>query len=181
MLGTRRLVCEDGDALVLLDLPAVRRLLLFLRLLQAPDAPLPTRRLLVPSLLDLEPADARALEDRADVLLPFGLEVSAFGPDVVALHALAPELDGTRGRELLTAAREALRDGPREGAARTREVARAVSAFADPGPGRPDPSDLEALVGRLLAVPLPYPPDLPNPRVRVEPGELDRWFKRGRA
>ncbi|MCO4772617.1 MAG: DNA mismatch repair endonuclease MutL [Deltaproteobacteria bacterium] len=180
MLDRGHLVCSDAGALVLIDVLAARRLLLFGRLLRAPSAPLEARRLLVPGLLDLEPADVRALEKDTDEVLPFGVEVSAFGPDVVALHALAPEFDGSRGAELLIQLRQALRDGPPKGPARTRELARVLSAFVHPGPEHPAPKDLQAFVGRFLAVAQPHPPDLPNPRIRVESADIARWFRRGR-
>lgn len=175
------LVCADGDSLVLVDAAAARRLLLFRRLLRCDGEPLVSRRLLVPGLLDLEPSDVRAIEKRAELLLPFGVEVSAFGPDVVALHALAPELDSRRGPELLTRVREALRDGPPSGSARTRELSRVLSEFAHPGGERPSRAENQALLISLLLEPMPYPPDLPTPIIEVTGAELARWFKRGRA
>jgi DNA mismatch repair protein MutL len=180
-LGPRFLLCADGDGLVVVDAPAARRFLLFRRLLRAATDPLVPRRLLVPGLLDLEPAEVRRLEDRADALLPLGIEVSAFGPDVLAIHALAPELDGERATELLTRVREALRDGPPSGDALRRELARVVSAFAHPGPSTAGRGDAQRLVDRLAAAQGPCPPDLPAPRVDISAAELDRWFKRGRA
>jgi len=179
-LDAARLVLSDDGALIVLDVGAARRLVLFHRLLRAPDEPLATRRLLVPSLLDLDPPQARALDRNADAVAPFGMEVGAFGPDTVALHGLAPELDSRRGEELLRAVRDALRDGPPKGAARTRELARVISAFAHPGTDRPAAADVVRLLDALGPHLPDRPADLPRPLVRLTTEEVDRWFARGR-
>ena len=180
-MAPETLVCAEGDTLVLVDAAAARRLLLFRRLLRCRETPLERRRLLVPGLLDLEPADVRAIEKQADLLLPYGVEVSAFGPDVVAIHALAPELDGRRAPELLARVRESLRDGPPSGSAQARELARVLSDFAHPGGERPSRAEHQALLRSLLLESRPYPPDLPAPILHIAGSELARWFKRGRA
>lgn len=179
-LDPGRLVLGDAGGLVLLDVLAARRLVLYHRLLGALDEPLPTRRLLVPALLDLDPPQARALDRNADAVAPFGLEVGAFGPDTVALHGLAPELDASRGDALLRAVRDALRDGPPKGAARTRELARVISAFAHPGPDHPGSAEVLALIERVDALISDLPADLTRPVVRLTADEVDRWFARGR-
>lgn len=180
LLDARYLLASDQGSLLLVDAPAARRLLLFRRLLRVDEEPMSTRRLLVPGLLDLEPADVRAIEKRADLLLPFGLEVSAFGPDVLAVHALAPQLDGTRAIELLTRVREALRDGPPSGVARTRELARVISGFAHPGSEAPSRADQQRLIDELAQDPAPVPADLATTTVRLDSDALQRLFKRAR-
>ncbi|HUK66749.1 MAG TPA: DNA mismatch repair endonuclease MutL [Anaeromyxobacteraceae bacterium] len=89
------LVCEaPGGALVLVDQHASHERILFHKLCEAHRARrIAVQPLLVPLLVTLPPAPARALEAAADELRELGLEVEPFGADAFAVKG-APALLG---------------------------------------------------------------------------------------
>ena len=90
------LVCESpGGGLVVVDQHASHERLLFHRLREAWRArKLPTQPLLVPYVLTLPPAPARALEAAVDDLRAVGLEVEPFGGDAFAVKGTPAVLAG---------------------------------------------------------------------------------------
>ncbi len=165
------LVCRaDGD-LVIVDLHDARRRLLADRLRSA-AAPLPTRRLLVPGLLEVPAREVRLLEGAAGRLALLGVEVGAFGATTIAVHALAPEYDSTRAGPLLEAARDALLAGHAD------QLPSVLSGFVAPGPDRPSDAELRALLGALQTA--PPPTGVPAGVVRLDQDTLRRWMERGR-
>ena len=174
------LLVGGGETLHVVDLHAARRLLSWDAMTEASeDAPRSSRRLLLPALLDLPPADARALEALGPVLSPLGVELSAFGADTVALHSLAPELDAARASELLAALRDLCRDGPRDPAARRREAALLVSDFVLDGATTAPREELLELVRRLQARRGPVPSGLAPAMTALAPDGLRRLLRRG--
>lgn len=81
----RWLLAQGGDRLVVVDAVAAHERVLYERLLA--DAPVGTRRLLVPELLELEEAQVERLDSARDLLSGLGLEIASFGGDTLALHA----------------------------------------------------------------------------------------------
>ncbi len=165
------LLCRSGADLLIVDLRDARRRLLEARLRTGADA-LPTRRLLVPGLLELAAPEVRALEAAAPRLAALGVEIGAFGAGTIAVHALAPEYDSSRAAELLTAVRDALLAGH---AGRLPVV---LAGFASPGPDRASDQELGALLGALEGLG-PPPKGVAAGVVRVDRDTLRRWLDRG--
>ena len=169
-LGDTLWLCRIGEDLVVVDLVAARRRLL--HALLAGGGPVPTRRLLVPGLLDVTAASGRALEALAAPLAVLGVEVAAFGSGTIALHALGAVYDSSRAGELLGALARA--------AAGPVDLPRLLCTFAAPGSERPGPSELARLLADLHAAPEP-PHGIAHGVVRVDRATLQRWIDRGHA
>ena len=98
------LLCEaPGGALVVIDQHASHERLLFHRLREAMRAtPLPVQPFLVPQVVTLPPAVARALEAHAGELVRLGLDVEPFGGDAFAVKGAPAILGGVDLAGLLT-------------------------------------------------------------------------------
>jgi len=93
------LLCESGDELVVIDQHAAHERVLFERFRSGtlgPDTPM--QRLLVPELLEIGRPRALALCDHQDLLAELGTEVTLFGEDTVALHAVPSGVSAARIR-----------------------------------------------------------------------------------
>ncbi len=98
------LLCEaPGGALVVIDQHASHERMLFHRLREAMRAtPLPVQPYLVPQVVTLAPAVARALEGHAGELARLGLDVEPFGGDAFAVKGAPAILGGVDLAGLLT-------------------------------------------------------------------------------
>jgi DNA mismatch repair protein MutL len=98
------LLCEaPGGALVIIDQHASHERMLFHRLREAMRAtPLPVQPFLVPQVVTLPPAVARALEGHAAELVRLGLDVEPFGGDAFAVKGAPAILGGVDLAGLLT-------------------------------------------------------------------------------
>ncbi len=98
------LLCEaPGGALVVIDQHASHERMLFHRLREAMRAtPLPVQPFLVPQVVTLPPAVARALEGHAAELTRLGLDVEPFGGDAFAVKGAPAILGGVDLAGLLT-------------------------------------------------------------------------------
>jgi len=98
------LLCEaPGGALVVIDQHASHERMLFHRLREAMRAtPLPVQPFLVPQVVTLPPAVARALEGHAAELSRLGLDVEPFGGDAFAVKGAPAILGGVDLAGLLT-------------------------------------------------------------------------------
>jgi DNA mismatch repair protein MutL len=97
------LVCEaPGGSLVVVDQHASHERLLFQRLREAWAArQLAVQPLLVPRMVEVPPATARALEGAADRLARVGLEIEPFGGDSFAVKGTPAVLGGVDLERLL--------------------------------------------------------------------------------
>jgi len=97
------LVCEaPGGALVLVDQHASHERLLFQRLREAWSARrLPVQPLLIPRVVTVPPATARALEGAVQDLAQVGLEIEPFGGDAFAVKGAPAALGGVDLEALL--------------------------------------------------------------------------------
>jgi DNA mismatch repair protein MutL len=83
------LVCEGQDGLYVLDQHAAAERVNFDRLRRAYHArSIPSQSLLFPVLVELSPAEAELVEQRADELARVGLELRVRGPDSISVHAV---------------------------------------------------------------------------------------------
>lgn len=93
------LLCESGDELVVIDQHAAHERVLFERFRSSTlPADAPMQRLLVPELLEIGRPRALALCDQQDLLAELGAEVTLFGEDTVALHAVPAGIAASRIR-----------------------------------------------------------------------------------
>jgi DNA mismatch repair protein MutL len=81
------IVAETRDGLVIVDQHAAHERLVYERLKTALDRDGVARQLLlIPEIVELDPADCERLVARADALARFGLVIEAFGPGAVAVR-----------------------------------------------------------------------------------------------
>ena len=89
----RRYVLEESPAgLRIVDPHALHERILYEQILERlKHEPLESQRFLFPILVELEPAEALALEEREETLRSLGFEAAPFGKDTLAVYA-APRL-----------------------------------------------------------------------------------------
>jgi DNA mismatch repair protein MutL len=91
------LVCSGSDGLYVLDQHAAAERVTFDRLRRAFEArTLSTQRLLIAEVVELLPAEVATLEEHAEEVAAFGIELRPVGSSAVAVHAVPALL--TRGR-----------------------------------------------------------------------------------
>jgi DNA mismatch repair protein MutL len=88
------LLLEDDHGLVIIDQHVAHERVLYERILRRLEAgSSPSQGLLAAHLLEVEPAQAGALEMVAALLLKVGIEAEGFGPTTVRITSVPPELD----------------------------------------------------------------------------------------
>lgn len=96
------LVAESGDGLMIIDQHALHERILFEQLSQQfSKGPLEAQRLLLPEIIDVSPDQVSIIESHADTLHRLGLELSAYGPAAIAVHAAPSLLKPERTREFI--------------------------------------------------------------------------------
>jgi DNA mismatch repair protein MutL len=86
------LVAETDDGLVIIDQHALHERVLYQQLTdQFSRGRLESQRLLLPETIDVSPDQVEIIESHADLLRQIGFELSAYGPNAIAVHA-APSL-----------------------------------------------------------------------------------------
>jgi len=96
------LLFEDEDDLVILDQHAAHERITYEKLrAQLASGRVASQRLLAPHNVDLGPAEAERIAERADDLGRLGLEVGRAGPDRVAIHGVPAELGDVAPDRLL--------------------------------------------------------------------------------
>ncbi len=82
------ILAQTQDGLVLVDQHAAHERIVYERLkADQLSGPVPSQRLLLPEIVELDPSDATRLAEHADTFDRLGLELEAFGPGAVAIHA----------------------------------------------------------------------------------------------
>ena len=177
--GGRWLLAESEGELLLVDAVGGHQRILFERLRRAAATELPRQRLLVPELLELEPAAVVLLEAQSDVLSAHGLEVSSFGGGTLALQAVPRGAHAQRCRGALVslAGRFAEIPARRAADAAAREVAGALAAWLALDPAEPPTHSEQRLLLAALAA-QGVPPLSPWGRpllARFGRDEVARW------
>jgi DNA mismatch repair protein MutL len=91
------LVAPTDEGLIIVDQHALHERLLYNDLSRRlTSGPLTAQRMLIPETLQVTPGEANLLQRRAELLERLGIEVSAFGPDAVAVQRF-PSLLAERG------------------------------------------------------------------------------------
>ncbi len=82
------LVAETPEGMVIVDQHALHERILYEQLReQVSRGPLESQRLLLPETVAVSPDQMAVLETHAELLRRFGLELTAFGPGTIAVHA----------------------------------------------------------------------------------------------
>jgi DNA mismatch repair protein MutL len=118
------IVCDAGDALLLIDQHAAHERVRFERLRAAARAAegFESQRLLVPRVVEIGAAVRERLDEIASELARAGFEIEPFGPSAVAVRALPAALDVSTDAESLLA--DLARDLDRLGASERLAAAR---------------------------------------------------------
>ncbi len=94
-VGAAYLVAEGPDGLYLIDQHAAHERVLFEKLMRQHDHKVPSQQLLEPALIVLPPQGALLLEKQLEVLIHFGFEIEAFGPNTFRVRAVPAILAGS--------------------------------------------------------------------------------------
>ena len=97
------IVTESKDGLVLIDQHAAHERVRFERLRAQAATTISSQQLLVPAVVELDPAALAALESHAEDLRAGGFEIDSFGQGRVVLRALPASLDVSTDAEVLLA------------------------------------------------------------------------------
>jgi DNA mismatch repair protein MutL len=96
------LVAETADGLMIIDQHALHERILFEQLSKEfSQGPLESQRLLLPEIVDVSPDQVAVIESHEDTLHRLGLELSAYGPGAIAVHAAPSLLKPERTREFV--------------------------------------------------------------------------------
>ncbi|MFG0315625.1 MAG: hypothetical protein ACF8XB_00025, partial [Planctomycetota bacterium JB042] len=172
---------ESHGELVLVDQHAIHERVLYEKLRRAfEDGAVPSQRLLVPAVVEVGRAAVMRAEELAGPAARIGVELSAFSPTAVAVHALPALLKDRDAASML----EALLGDDDAGAKDAREplehrlhtmachgAVRAGDVLAD--------EEIEALLDEAARI--PEAKACPHGRptsLRIGRGELEAWFKR---
>jgi len=118
------LVCESGDALLVIDQHAAHERVMFERLRRAyATGGVARQRLLVPVVVDVGPAAAALLEEAASDVAQLGFELDGFGGTTVAVRAVPALLGDSDPAALVRDLAEELTE-----VGRSRRVAQAAEA-----------------------------------------------------
>lgn len=176
------LVREWGDGMEVIDQHALAERIAYEDLKrQVQDRTVEAQRLLVPEVVEIEPADAALLEGAEEGLRAAGLEVEPFGGGTVRLRSLPSLLGQTDAQQLLGHVVEALRAEQDPDPVHLLEEVlhrRACRSSVRAG-DRLVPEEVEALLRRAEEVPVEAtcPHGRPT-RVRLTARDLERAFLR---
>ncbi|HOJ75301.1 MAG TPA: DNA mismatch repair endonuclease MutL [Phycisphaerae bacterium] len=96
------LVAETRDGLMIIDQHALHERILFEQLSKEfSQGPLESQRLLLPEIVDVSPDQVAVIESHEDTLRQLGLELTAYGPGAIAIHAAPSVLKPERTREFV--------------------------------------------------------------------------------
>lgn len=181
-LSRRYLLLEGAEGLVMLDMTAAHRRILFERLQRGvAGGAVSSQRLLPPVVLELGPREHEVVAGNAGVLCASGFMIEPFGANAVKVEALPDFLAGRDPRRVLEEfAAECLHGESRpRGALPDDAVRRAVARMATGADAVRDEREQRALVVQLLACELPYcDPDGRPVMLQFSWRELDRKFGR---
>lgn len=177
-------LAETADGVVLVDAHAAHERLTYeeLKRLRAATG-VPRQELLVPDVVDLEPADAERVLAAADELERLGLVVESFGPGAVIVRATPAPLGPCDGGKLVRDVAETLA----EGAADTTPMARrldlilaTVACHGSVRAGRPlKPDEMNALLRAIEAEPAASTCNHGRPTfVKLTTADLEKLFGR---
>ena len=176
-------LAENRQGLVIVDQHAAHERILYERLLdQVAKKAAPSQKLLLPQMVELNPADFQFLKEQIPHLERMGFGVSEFGKNSLMVDALPPHLPpenlSSLFRTIADLLREAGRDVNRE---RFREdvIAKTVCRAAVKANDPLKPREAESLLADLFACRQPYccPHGRPT-MIQITTAELEKKFGR---
>jgi len=177
------LVAQSEDGLVIIDQHALHERIMYEELLaRVSRGPLEAQRLLIPEVVDVSTTQLALLEQIQPLLARLGIEVAAFGPASVAVHAFPSFLEklepATFVRELLERGEQELLDLHEEEL--LHEVMDMMACKAAVKAGDPlTPKEIEALLARRELI--DRSSNCPHGRpttLRLSLRDLEKQFKR---
>ncbi len=182
-VGLTYLVLDGPDGMVVIDQHAAHERVTFEKLRQAArEGSTPSQPLLFPLQIALAPLEEAALEEKADTLRAYGLDVEPFGEATAMIRAVPHGLDGGKAEDIV---RDALRELSGDGRADTLDdlVDRVCSRLACHGSVRAGqslaPEEIQALLRQLDAIDLGAHCPHGRPVARsLSFEEMERWFDR---
>lgn len=177
-------LAETRDGVVLVDAHAAHERLVYeeLKRLRATSG-VPRQELLVPDVVDLDPADAERVLAQAETLATLGLSVEGFGPGAVLVRATPAPLGPCDGAALLRDVAEALAEGDAEAAPLARRLDHILATVACHGSVRSGrklkPDEMNALLRAIEAEPAASTCNHGRPTfVRLSTADLEKLFGR---
>lgn len=182
-VGLTYLVLDGPDGMVVIDQHAAHERVTFERLRAAArEGTTPSQPLLFPLQMNVGPLEEAALEEKADALQVYGLDVEPFGEGTAMIRAVPHGLDAGKAEEI---ARDALRELADVGRADALSdlADRVCARLACHGSVRAGqalaPEEIMALLRQLDAIDLGAHCPHGRPVVRsLSFEELERWFDR---
>lgn len=182
-VGLTYLVLEGPDGMVVIDQHAAHERVTFEKLRKAArEGNTPSQPLLFPLQMSLGPLEEAALEEKAEALRVYGLDVEPFGDGAAMIRAVPHGLDAGKAEEIV---RDALRELSEDGRPDALEdlVDRVCSRLACHGSVRAGqtmaPEEIRALLKQLDAIDFGAHCPHGRPVVRALPfEEMERWFDR---
>ncbi len=96
------ILAQTNDGVVIVDQHAAHERLVYERLKrQRAESSIPRQLLLIPEIVELDPADADRLASAASALESLGLALEAFGPGAVAIREVPSAISGGNIRDLV--------------------------------------------------------------------------------
>lgn len=176
------LLGQMGDTLVVVDQHAAHERVLFERLsAELRRGKIASRKLLVPVLMELEPALLAVLEARTALVEQLGFSVEPFGGNTVAIKAVPVLLGSKPAQEALCALLDSLRDGEGDGTELFHKPLATMACHMAVRSGDPmDRQEVAELFRQMGEVDLAaYCPHGRPVVVKLSRAEIARWFKRG--
>jgi DNA mismatch repair protein MutL len=177
------LVAETPEGMVIIDQHALHERIMYEQLHdQLSRGPLESQRLLLPETVEISPEQMGVLEVHADLLRRLGLELTAFGPGTVAVHACPSLLRGPSVPGFVRDLIEKLsqQSGRSEPEAMLQEILAMTACKAAIKAGDPlSPEEIVALLAQAERV--EKSTNCPHGRptsLRLTVADLERQFKR---
>ncbi|MGB9625186.1 MAG: DNA mismatch repair endonuclease MutL, partial [Phycisphaerae bacterium] len=177
------LVAETPEGMVIIDQHALHERIMYEQLHdQISRGPLESQRLLLPETVEISPEQMAVLEVHADLLRRLGLELTAFGPGTVAVHACPSLLRGPSVPGFVRDLIEKLsqQSGRSEPEAMLQEILAMTACKAAIKAGDPlSPEEIVALLAQAERV--EKSTNCPHGRptsLRLTVADLERQFKR---
>ncbi|MFC7051946.1 DNA mismatch repair endonuclease MutL [Hansschlegelia quercus] len=177
-------LAETEDGVVLVDAHAAHERLTYeeLKRLRAQSG-VPRQELLVPDVVDLEPADAERVIAAAAELESLGLAVEAFGPGAVLVRATPAPLGPCDGAKLVRDVAETLAEGAADTTPMARKLDLILATIACHGSVRAGrglkPDEMNALLRAIEAEPAASTCNHGRPTfVKLTTADLEKLFGR---
>ena len=171
------ILASDGDTLLLVDQHAAHERIAYESIVERAQAHAPSEALLVPLLVELDSAQATALDRALDLLREGGLDIERFGERSYRIVA-TPAGFGARPFDL-AGFLDDLSDDPKARDVRERVWASLACHSVTVAGERLEPDEMTTLVDRLARCtnPMHCPHGRPT-MVRLAPDDIARMFKR---